>query len=179
MALVPFAKPTDLLVLAPALPNDQATLLLDLVSATIRTSLGWDVDEATGIVYTQRVRPGSYLEAIVLPALNVTAIDSVVVDGTALTPQQYDATPAGVVYLNGILARKSAVVTYTAGWKREPVDLAPPVLRTVALDYAARAASNPGGVQSYTMGGTSETFGADPAEIADNDSRLDPYRVNL
>lgn len=179
MALVPFAKAADLQVLVPALPDSQAELLLDLVSGTIRNALGWDVDKATGLVYTQRVRRGSWLEAIVLPALNVTAITSVVVDGTTLLPAQYDATPAGVVYLNDVVARKSATVTYTAGFQRAPADLAPPVLRTVALDYASRVASNPGGVQAYSMGGTSETFGADPAEVAATDNRLDPYRVNL
>lgn len=179
MALLPFAKPADLQILAPSIDDASAELLLDLVSGVIRSAIGWDVDEVADRVYTQTIRPCNYLEAVVLPALNLTGITSIVVDGVTLTAGQWDATPAGVVYLKGVLASESVVVTYTAGYPRSPRDDAPPALRAIALDYAMRWASNPSGVKQYSMGGTSETFESDIRTLADSDERLDPFRVNL
>lgn len=179
MALVPFAKPSDLKILAPAVTDEYAELVLDLVSGTIRNALGWNVDKEVDAVYTKVIPAGqTYLDCVVLPALNLTSIKSngVVVDGITLASTEYDATSAGVVYLK-VLAWQTVSITYTAGYQRAPLDTAPPVLRSVALDYASRMLGNPSGVRSYAMGGTAETFGEDISTLAADDERLDPFRV--
>lgn len=176
MSLVPFAKPGDLQVLAPAVSDAQATLVLDLVSGTIRESLGWDVDEHT-TTYTQDVPPGSRRTAAVLPVLNLTEVTSVEVDGTAQAAGAYYFTASGIVYLTSAVATRSVAVTCTAGYSRVPTDKAPSVLRSVALDYAMRMVANPTGVASYAIGGTSETFASDLTELAASDHRLDNLRV--
>lgn len=176
--LTPFAKPADLRLLLPALSDDAAVLALDVVSGAIRGSLGWDVDRVVGATYAQVVPRGrAPLKAVILPALNVEAVASVVVDDVTLPASGYDATPAGVVYLHDSSVHRKVTVTYTAGYVRAPEDEAPPVLRTVALDYAAQLALNPDGVASYTMGQVSETLAADARRLADDDTRLDPHRV--
>lgn len=177
MALVPFAKASNLQTLAPAVSDDQAGLLLDLVSGTIRDALGWDVDKAVDATYTQDVPPGNCLEAVVLPALNLTAVSSVVVDGASQVASAYRFTKGGILYLTGILAFTTVAVTYTAGYARTPEDTAPPVLRAVALDYAMRMVANPTMVRKYAIGGTSEEFSDDLYEIARADCRLDGLRV--
>lgn len=180
MALAPFAKAADLKVLAPALDDDTADLVLDLVSAGIRASVGWDVDKVTGVTYERVIpfkrRGTAAMWSVVLPAVNVTAVSQVVVDGVTLTDAQWDSTTAGIVYLQSP-CREKVTVTYTAGYQRAPADAVPAVFRTCALEYASRLAGNPGGVKSYTMGGVSETFADDARTMADQDSRLDTYRV--
>jgi hypothetical protein len=177
MPLQPFATSADLAKLMSDVETATADLALELISGAIRDSLGWDVDERAGRVYTTLVRFRAPLRSVVLPALNVTVLTSVVVDDVTLPVASYDGTESGVVYLNGVLAHKKAVVTYTAGYKRTPTDEAPPVLRAVCLDYAMKLAGNPGGVRSYSMGGVSETFASDARDLADADCRLDHYRV--
>lgn len=176
-ALVPFVKPGAITTLAPATSEASAELVAVQVSNIIRGSLGWDVDQVADATYTQVVSPSNMLEAVVLPALNLTAVASVVVDGSALASSAYNATSSGVVYLDGCYAYKSVTVTYTAGWVREP-DTLPGTLSAVALDYALRMIGNPTGVKAYSMGNASETFAVDLAEIAATDNRLDPWRVN-
>lgn len=176
MPLVPFAKAEDLRTLVPSMSAETAALALDLVSGSIRSSIGWDVDRRSR-TSTKIIRPGGYATSFVLPALNVTAITSVTVDGTVLTTSQYAATESGIVYLQGVVAHKSIVVVYTAGWKRIP-DEAPSVFRSLSLEYAARCAENLTGVKSYTIGLVSENFGDVSRAMADDDSRLDDFRVN-
>jgi hypothetical protein len=112
----------------------------------------------------------------VLPALNVTDVTSVVVDGTTLTADQWDATTSGIVYLRTWPSR-IATITYSAGYVRQPEDKAPGVFREVCLDYATARVSNPEGLKAYTLGGTSETFMEHPPLV--EDPRLDSYRVEF
>lgn len=177
MALQAFAKSDDLLLLAPDIDQATADMVLSIVSGAIRDAIRWDVDYKVGRVTTQKVRPGSVKHSITLPALNVTVITTVKVDGTTIASTEYDATEAGVVYLKSP-AYKSVEVTYTAGYARTPVDNAPPVFRLAALEYATRLAGNPSGARSYAMGGTSETFADAALSMATDDERLDPYRVD-
>jgi hypothetical protein len=176
--LVPFAKRGDVQALAPTLSDAAADLALELVSAGIRDSLHWDVDQVVGATYTQIVQRGTApLVAVVLPALNVTAIASVEIDGVVQDVSTYDCTPGGVLYLHSVTVSEKVVVTYTAGYVRAPEDKAPGILRLVAIEYAIRLGTNPDGTVSYAMGGTSETLGAGAKALADEDSRLDVHRA--
>jgi hypothetical protein len=178
--MTPFATPADLRTLMPGLEDGPARLALELVSGAIRDSIGWNVDETVGAVYERVVPPrrgGAAVETVVLPAQHITAVGPVVVDGRTLAMSQYDVTESGIVYLY-VPARRRVHITYTAGWRRAPVDAAPAVFRTVALDLAARLADNPTSTNSYRMGLVSEDL--TPArDAADTDGRLDAYRVNL
>jgi hypothetical protein len=178
MALQLFAKPADLMALVPEVDEASATLTLTIVSGAIRSSIGWDVDKVTNAVYAKTLRPGSRATSVVLPALNVTAVSALEVDGVAQSASAYRVTPAGVIYLDGVSATKTIEVTYTAGWQATPTDQRPSVFRQVALEYASSLAGNPSGMKSYAMGGTSETFGDRAQTMASADERLDAYRVN-
>lgn len=182
MALVPFAQASDLTTLEPSVDDASAQVAVDLVSAAIRASIGWDVDRAVDVTYT-RVVPrrdrafSANIWSIVLPTTHLTAVSAVTVDGVATT--DYDWITSGIVYL-GSPASRSVGVTYTGGWVRSPADQAPAVFRTVAVEYALRMANNPSGVRSYQLGNAQETFDFNTlkAEL-DEDCRLDAYRVNL
>lgn len=202
VTLLPFAKVSDLQLLAPGTTDDQAELLLDLVSASIRETVHWHVDQVTGLTFTKSVRPltdfgwnpesgllvGSRpLTFLTLPCLNLTVVTTLVVDGVTLVAAGVPISStvittdqaAGVIYFNDRPVNDTATVTYTAGYVRAPQDQVPAIFRTVALDYAARWSNNPSSVSSYTMGSTSESF-ATPDLVAalDADHRLDAYRVD-
>lgn len=181
MALVTFAKVADLQRLAPALSTEDAQLALEMASSSIRASVQWDVDRAADKVYTRVIpfarRGTTGISSVILPAINVTAVSEVKVDDVVVPSTGYEWTTSGIVFLESPATRK-VEVTYTAGWARTPVDAAPPVFRTIALEVAARVAGNPEGVREYTMGQTSESFASELKDALDEDPRLDPYRVS-
>lgn len=194
--LQPFAKASDLLILAPALDEATATLALDLVSGVIRSAVGWDVDQQA-LTYTKYVsedqdpHPLRYAEyrgswyssrstkVVVVPALNLTAVTKLMVDDVQLTADQFHFTTAGVIRFD-VHATDHVDVEYTAGYVRVP-DRAPPIFRAVALEYAIKMATNPVGVRSYNLGGAaavSETFADNGLRsLVEDDLRLDPYKI--
>ncbi len=197
MPLVPFVKPSEIQTLVPC-DDDLAALAARVVSGGIRRSVGWDVDYRAGQTHTRLYRRrfagplggldpalSAYDErgrsrtdpCIVLPAMNLTDVASVVVDGRTLTADEWDATVSGIVYLHGLTPQRSATVTFTAGWKRQPEDEAPGTFLEVALEHGVDLASNPERLRSYNLIGAGESF-SERTPLVD-DSRLDPYRVNL
>ena len=196
MTLLPFATVDDLQILAPAASDDAARLAVDVISGVIRgrSGVGWQVDRMLGATYTRLTtgaRPSwHYRQAaglstqgpysVTLPAMNLTAIASVVVDDRTLGESEWDATASGIVYLSSPPSR-SVSVTYDAGYPRAPVDEAPGEFRQVCLDMAAQWVDNPtGALMSYTLGQAGERFDTAAATAAvAGDARLDPYRVNL
>lgn len=192
MVLIPFAKARDVQTLLPV-EDAVAELAVRTVSNGIRGSIGWDVDYQTGLTYERlyrghagrgdpvlsavRFQNVTQRPSVILPAMNITAITSIVVDGNTLTVDQYDATKSGIVYL-GVAPARMVTVTYAAGFVRQPEDKAPPVLGEVCLEHAISFASNPENVKSYTLGeNTGENF--HERKSLDEDNRLDPWRVSL
>ena len=185
--LQPFARPKDVQVLLPGLDDAQAELVVDLVSATIREHVRWAVDWQAGLTYSRVVarttRAGwphrgtaaGPLLSVTLPAMHVTAVQSVNVDGLVLLAGQYELEPAGVVYVDVPVWRRIDVV-YDAGFVRAPQDQAPPVFRSVCLDLATRLADNPTGSGSYVMGVVQENLSV-ASDLLASDQRLDRYRI--
>ncbi len=164
------------------LDQSSAELALDLVSDEIRAELGWSVTQETGVTATRD--GGKCSSEIFLPTLYLTAVTSVTEDGDVLTQ--------GTDYIfetSGILTRVrsgypiawsdkplSVDVTYTHGY---PAGQVPGVFRSVTLELAARAYSNPANARSsITVGQVSETFSIHNKLVHESPySRLDRYRL--
>lgn len=182
--LVPFAKASDLQTLVPV-DDDLAALAVRVASSGIRRAVGWDVDLSPGTYSKLYTVPGHSMRGVerparpqvVLPCMALTGVQSVVVDGTVLTAEQWDATLSGIVHLNGVRPTRKVTVAYTAGYRRQPEDEAPGVFEEVCLEHAVSLAANPENLKSYTLLGANESF-SDRVLLVD-DTRLDPWRVNL
>lgn len=193
--LHPFCSPADVMALTGC-DDATADIACRVASKSVRNAVGWDVDLKVGAVYEKlyerdmgRVLGGldpalgtAHLPghprrpSIVLPVMNLTAVASVLVDDRALTAEEWDATHSGVVYLT-VYPHRKARITYTGGYRRRPEDEAPGVFEEVALEQAVAWASNPTNVKAVTLVGAAETL-ADRVPPVE-DTRLDPYRVNL
>ena len=137
--------------------SDTATLLAQLASDVIRDELRLQVDK---VVDDEITMWGDNGEILLLPQRPVTAVSSVILDNQALVPVVQDATstllmydwrPDGRLYRivyggsfyagelmfkwpNGVPVR----ITYSHGW-----DTVPSALKSVALQIAATAYTNP------------------------------------
>jgi len=175
-----FATPTELAgFLQQDLDTYSATQALDVASKAIRDHCGWEITQQTSAVATL---DGVWDDtALWLPSLLVTAVASVVEDGTTLTVvSQFDWTAYGKLIRVGrcwTTKPRSVVVTYTHGYTT-----APDSIKGVCLAAAGRRYRNPESRRSYTVGAVSESFSI-PAtgsvgffydtELAD----LGPYRL--
>lgn len=171
-----FLEPTDLLTLHPDLSAAAADLICEVVTASIRAGVQWDVTEVIDAVYVATPPYGHQVRRILLPARHVTEAtvrrydedtDLTEEDDYRLFPEQ------GVVELRHPWGH-SVTVTYTAGWPPEHI---PDVFRSVALEYAGPLAANPDMVTSYQMGSTGETLAKAIEARASEDPRL--HRYNL
>jgi hypothetical protein len=174
-----FATPTELAgFLQQDLDTYSATQALDVASKAIRDHCGWEITQQTGAVITL---DGNCEGSLWLPSMLVTAVSSVVEDGTTLTVgTQFDWTSYGKLIRVGrawTWKPRSVVVTYTHGYAT-----APDSVKGVCLAAAGRRYQNPEARRSYTVGGVSESF-AIPASGAvgffyDTElTDLGPYRL--
>lgn len=130
-------------------PEGTARLLLELVTAEVQGYTGQTISAVTGDVVTLLPVGETVL---FLPELPVTAVATVVVDGTALVvTDDYMWTPAGVLTRrsnNWGVIPSSVVVTYSHGYAEIPGDI-----KLVCLQAAARALENPSGAVSEQVDG--------------------------
>lgn len=141
-----------------------AEAAIDEASAAIRNYTRQTITEVTGDVLTLTVLP--VRELILLPELPVTAVASVVEDGTNLTVgDAWRWTAEGILQRVGSYWNdgwQKVVVTYSHGYATVPDDIKAVAVRAAARRYQAglRAASVSGvsGVQAYTIPDESQTF---------------------
>lgn len=145
------------------LDTASAVLALENASQQIRDEAGWSISEEAGVVATL---DGTGIRTLFLPTQYLTAVTSVVEDGTTLTVvDDFDWTSYGRLIRAGCWTCKprSIVVTYTHGYAAGSEKLR--MARSVCLSLAGRIFDNPGGVRSYTVGSVSETFAGTGAEV--------------
>ncbi|WEV72147.1 hypothetical protein [Bifidobacterium sp. ESL0790] len=137
------------------MPADNPKLLLALRRSTDRFvgGTGWN---PLAVEHDRITLNGDGTQTLLLPAMHLTGIDGVTVDGTDVDDWQADRGA-------GILRRDARwpyglgniTVTCTHGWSTTPGDIADAVLEQAEIQYRALA-----GLQSYALGGRSVTFGA-------------------
>lgn len=180
-------------------PNASATAAIAAASAAIQNYTRQRIEQVAADVVTLTVEASK--SVILLPEQPVTAVASVVEDGTALTVgDHYRWTSAGILTRVGrgwASGWQDVVVTYTHGYATIPDDLKGVCIRAAARAYQAglRAAAAGGiaGIQSeqlpdYSVSFTPETasgqassLGASAAPILLPSEKLilDRYRMSV
>lgn len=148
---------------------------IEQAEALVRGYCGWHISPSrVADTATFRAQGGSVLT---LPSLRVTAVTSVISDGTTLTPDtDYTWSSAGVLTHAAEWAVGALVtVTYTHGYATVP-----PEVTAIVQAVAQRATDNPGSLVRKQIGpfseqwsGSGATMGLLPEEIA----ALNRYRV--
>lgn len=165
-----------------------AVLLLDLVSAAIRSYTGQTISAVDGESVTLEA-PCGYHSRLFLPQLPVTAVTSVTVAGTlytALTDYYVRLDIGTIEFLTHTWwwssPPSSVVVVYSHGYATGTPEL--DVVKAVCLEAAAATFGSAGGsssdVKSESVGNYSVTYGDDDAGstvAAVAQGRLDRFRV--
>lgn len=180
-------------------PNAPATAAITAASAAIQNYCRQRIEQVVGDILTLTVEP--YRSMLLLPEQPVTAVASVVEDGTLLTVGDHYRWTA-----SGLLVRQAGawnsgwqevVVTYTHGYATIPDDLKGVCIRAAARAYQAglRAAAGGGiaGIASeqlpdYSVSFVPESAGASasslgasaaPFLLPSERQMLDRYRVSV
>lgn len=145
------------------LDTASADLARELATGLVESETG--KLEATTSTFDVPIRLGSGLPELELPSPAVGSVDSIVVDGTALDPDDWQLHPGGWVELFELPsttdARTPTTATVTASIGCAVV---PAVAKAVALSVAARIYDNSRGLRSETIDGYTYTrAGADDA----------------
>jgi hypothetical protein len=134
-------------------------LLLNALTAASRRFRGAVRHPVTAVAGDIITLDGTGRDAILLPAAPVTAITSVVLSGTTLVEgTDYEWSADGYLRRIGCLwpcRLRCLVVTYDHGWAEVPQDIQEAVIDQARSMYRVQP-----GVQSYTAGSESVTFGA-------------------
>lgn len=171
------ATPTDLgHVSLGTLDQSKAEALLDWASGEARDFCGWHISEKS---YDLTLNgPGAGL--LFLPAMAVTAVESVTVDGKAwVENRDYRWSSAGIIEaIHGKFPklRRGVQVEFTAG--HNPV---PGAVISAVCQLASKAAASPGGFTSQRIGSLSlsggDRGGSDDAEVDGIKAVLSRYRL--
>ncbi len=148
--------------------SDRGNQELDSAEAAVMAEIGWYPVQSTR---TYTISEPTW--AVVLPALNVTAL-AVTVSGNPYTTLTW--TSHGIVRFNSLIS--SGTITYTAGWPL--AELAG--IKGVILDMAASKFDNPRGLRTkaWQLGDESESetyMGSTAENPLRSDPRLAPYRL--
>jgi hypothetical protein len=146
--------------------------------ALVRSYCGWHI--APSRVDAVETLRGYGAQPLLLASLNVTAVASVVDDGTTLAPtDDYTWQSNGVILRAGFWGTGDVVVTYTHGY-----DDPPPEVTAVVQAVAQRAVSNPGSLVRVQKGPFADTYSQTgfnqslPMALLDAEkSILDRYRI--
>lgn len=175
-------------------PNASATAAIAAASAAIQNYTRQRIEQVAADVLTLTVE--AYRSVILLPEHPVTAVASVVEDGTALTVgTHYRWTSAGLLVRQARAWNsgwQEVVVTYTHGYSTIPDDLKAMCVQIAARQYRAglTAAATGGiaGIQSETLPDYAVTFAggnpgasmsAPPLLLPSEKQILDRYRVSV
>jgi hypothetical protein len=147
--------------------------LIDQATALVRSYCGWHVSPSATDTVTVM---GSGRPSILLPSLYVTAVTSVVENGTTLTTDDYVWDASGIIGRVDVpwTAPSNAVtVTFTHGYDQAD-DFA-----AVILAVASRAQASPDGVVRRQAGLVSETYSQTGAGTAGGVSLLPSEKETL
>ena len=158
--MVAFATPDDL---AERLQVEfdvddyvRATGLIEQASGLVQRTTRQTITQVVGDVITL---PATYTSLLMLPELPVTAVASLVYDGSTWTDgTDYAWTTSGLIVTAGRYAAiwsRPTVVTYTHGYATVPDDIV-----SIVIDMSARAWQNPRGVLSEQIGTYSARYPA-------------------
>lgn len=165
------------LELASGLASTEADRLLQ-AEALVRSYCGWHIAPSRAdVVETLR---GTGSAPLLLQSLYVTAVSSIVDDGTALAlTDDYLWNPNGTILRVGYWSTGDVVVTYTHGYDEPPADIT-----AVVQAVAQRAVDNPGSSVRRQVGQVSDTYSqtgfnqALPMALLDAEKEiLDKYRI--
>jgi len=146
-------------------PEEDPKLLYALRAAS-RRFRGQVHHQVTFVADDVVVLDGNGRESLLLPVWPVTAVTSVVLDGTTLTEgTDYSWSDAGILRRLGCLfwpdRLRCLQVTYSHGWNG--LANIPGDIQEAVLERAEASFNIPVGVQSKAVGGQSVTFGAQAA----------------
>lgn len=153
------ATPGDLRALlkedSTTLPDDEANVLLGLATGAVQAAIGQDLLEAVGDVVTLLGTTESWFD---LPQRPVTAVTTVVLDGTTIT--DYKRFGARLWRSNGWATipgePSTVVVTYSHGYADWDAKLG--LARSAVLTLAARTFANPIGATGLSIDDYSQQF---------------------
>jgi hypothetical protein len=166
------------------LDTSSATLAREMASGIVRDHCRQEITSAT---VTRRLpltydRRGWYVQ---IPEQNLTAVTTVVVNGTTITTHTVDLLNRQVRLVDGVPTddadedvEDQAVVTYTAGYSSAPGNV-----KAVALAVAGRIYDNPQGLRSRQIDDYSETRAGNDDDLAGvsllpgEERRLRRYRL--
>lgn len=163
--------------LATSLAVTEADRLLQ-AEALVRSYCGWHIAPSRAdVVETLR---GYGAQPLLLRSLQVTAVASVVDDGTTLVlTDDYIWQPNGVITRAGYWGTGDVVVTYTHGYETVPAEVT-----AVVQAVAQRAVSNPGSLVRTQKGPFADTYSQTgvnqslPIALLDAEKDvLDHYRI--
>jgi hypothetical protein len=174
---------TDPIVIPGDLASYQggdAQLLIDQATADVRQYCHWHVTPSKPAVTVMLDGSGNGTQ--ILPSLHVTAITSVIYDGTLLTVDDYTWSPIGVIeyvadgpYFSEILQWATGlgkvVVVMTHGYDDAP-DLA-----GVILALASRSQGNPNRLTRTQAGPFADQYEVGSGFTASELATLDRYRL--
>lgn len=148
---------------------------LKAASAAIRQYCRWHVAGIeAGLIYRKRTR---FREDVWLPAMQITALESVSIGGTAVTDvAAIDFDPA-TGWVN--IRATDATVKFSAGYGEVPDELV-----SLTLQIAARALGSPLGIVREQAGGVSVTYSQTGSNVAGGSvllpqemAQLDAYKI--
>jgi hypothetical protein len=163
--------------LATTLATTEAERLLQ-AEALVRSYCGWHIAPSRADV--EETLAGSGASPLFLRSLYVTAIASVVDDGTALAvTDDYLWKANGEIRRAGYWGTGDVVVTYTHGYAEPPAEVT-----AVVQAIAQRAVQNPGSIVRQQVGQVSDTYSQSgfnqslPMALLDAEKEiLDAYRI--
>lgn len=145
---------------------------LDQAEALVRSYCGWHIAPSRDATETLR---GIGSSPLMLRSLYVTAVDSIVDDGTTLIlSDDYAWSPNGVILRAGYWGTGDVVVSYTHGYDDPPAEVT-----AVVQAIAQRAVDNPRSLTRLQIGPFSESYSATGSNQATGIALLDSERAVL
>jgi len=131
--------------------QNQAQLMLDVASSSVRTYCGWELSQTTATMYSE----GAGTSLMTLPTLCLTDVIELRADGVVQDPDKYPIkwSRKGQVWGYWIFAVQ---YEFDVEHGYDPV---PDVLKLVTMDLTSKTLSNPEGLTSATTGQVSRTWG--------------------
>ena len=173
--LPPLMTANELMVEAPNLSSTTDAIAQVLASASfaVRDWCGWHISPSLECVYTGHGEG----RLLMLPAMGVTSVRSVTVDGE---PVEFEWTASGMVRLvNGTFPDRwrSVVVTYTAGFDDSAVSQAVAQIALNALTASPGVREEHAGQVGITYNATGSGVSGGVALLERDRAMLAPYRL--
>lgn len=156
--------------------DEQIQAVLDSVSSAIRDYCGWHVGPSLQCTFTGNGEG----RLLMLPAMGMTAVESLEIGGTDVASTEYEWTAAGMVRLKGCAfpdAWRSVVCVYTAGFSAESIGQVVAQIASNALAAAPGVSSERAGNVSITYNQTGSGITGGVSLLPRDYALLAPYRL--